>query len=243
MDEQMRCQFPKIEIERAVDLQRRGYQLLLWLEQAFDKGFISPEAAGRYGSSEGAALGWLEKHYENLPETARPQHGDLKAFSAYFSTYLDNSFDLTSDPGQRLYSPDAHCFCPICSWMVNKPHLTPKKLRTADKKAAHLMKGEWIRALAVQQKLPLSTDDLNTLLEDPAYREAIGLCTYASDLLDRMEGVAVGAASLALWRSFAWTAQGSPKHGFQLSADAILDAREALVRKLLTYGNPSATFG
>lgn len=122
--------------------------------------------------------------------------------------------------------------------MVNKPHLTPKKLRTADKKAAHLMKRDWIRTLAVQQKRTLSSDELNALLEDPAYREPIGLCTYASDLLDRMEGVAVGAASLALWRSFAWTAQGSPKHGFQLSADAILDARDSLLRKLLTYGNP-----
>ncbi len=95
----MRYDFTGAEIERAVDLQRRGYQLLLWLEKAFADGFISPEAAGHYGSSESAAFGWLDKHYHNIPDRARPAREDLRAFSAYFSTYLDNSFDLTRNPG------------------------------------------------------------------------------------------------------------------------------------------------
>jgi hypothetical protein len=35
--------------------------------------------------------------------------------------------------------------------------------------------------------------------------------------------------SLALWRGFAWHAEGSPRHGFELTATAILDGERALV--------------
>jgi hypothetical protein len=206
---------------------------LRWLEKAFADGFISPEAANRYGSSEEAAFGWLEKHYDNIPDSARPPREDLRAFSAYFSTYLDNSFDLTKTPGQRLHSPDAHCFCPLCSWMVNKPHLTPKKVGAGDKKVAHNMKRAFVSGFVARQNGSISSNDLDALVGDPEYREPIGMCTYAADLLQRLDGIAVGAASLALWRSFAWNAQGSPKQGFQLTADAILEAKEKLAQKLL----------
>jgi hypothetical protein len=231
----MKYEFTRAEIERAVDLQRRGYELLKWLEKAFADGFISPEAADQYVSSEEAAFGWLDKHYDNIPERARPPREDLRAFSAYFSTYLDNSFDLTKAPGQQLYSPDPRCFCPLCSWMVNSPHLTPKKIGAGDKKVALNMKREFIRGFVTRQHGSISSDDLDALVSDPEYREAIGMCTYAADLLQRLDGIAVGAASLVLWRSFAWNTQGSPKQGFQLTADAILDAKEKLARKLLAH--------
>ena len=56
------------DVEKAVGLQARGYQLLKWLEKAFSDGFIMPEAAGTYATSEEAAYSWLEKHYLNLPD-------------------------------------------------------------------------------------------------------------------------------------------------------------------------------
>ena len=34
--------------------------------------------------------------------------------------------------GKRLYSPDAHCFCPLCSWLIDAPHLKTKKLRSEE---------------------------------------------------------------------------------------------------------------
>ena len=95
------------------------------------------------------------------------------------------------------------------------------------------MKREFVRGFVAQQNGYLSPDDLENLLADPEYREAISLCTYAADLLQRLDGIVVGRASLAVWRSFAWNAQGSPRQGFQLTADAILEAKEKLARKLL----------
>jgi hypothetical protein len=220
------------EVENAVRLQACGYQLLKWLEKALSDGFITPEAAGTYATSEDAAYSWLDKHYLNLPDNARPERSDLRAFGNFFSTYLDCTFVLDAKPGKRLYSPDAHCFCPICSWMVQKPHLRPKKVGAGDKKVAERMKRTFLLQLAEAHGISVTEKMLDDMLQDPNLRDAVGLCTYAADLLQRLKGRAVGAASLALWRTFAWTPQGSPKKGFVLTTDEIMIAQDVLAERL-----------
>ena len=221
------------QVEHAVRLQACGYQLLRWLEKALVQGFITPEAAGTYATSEDAAYAWLDKHYHNLRDMARPERSDLRAFSNLFSTYLDSTFDLDAEPGEQLYSPHAHCFCPICSWMVQKPHLRPKKVSTSDKKVAERMKRRFLLQLAASHEISVSDESLDQMLRDPELREPAGMCAYAADLLQRLEGRAVGAASLALWRTFAWTTQGSPRKDFVLTADGIMDAQEVLTKRLI----------
>jgi len=222
----------KDEVENAVRLQACGYQLLKWLEKALRDGFITPEAAGTYATSEEAAYSWLDKHYLNLPDTARPERSDLRGFSNFFSTYLDCTFDLDAEPGKRLYSPDDHCFCPICSWMVRKPHLRPKKVSAGDKKVAERMKRTFLLQLAEARGISVTDEMLKHILQDPHFRESVGLCTYAADLLQRLKGIGFGAASLALWRTFAWTPQGSPKKGFVLTTDDIMIAQDVLAERL-----------
>lgn len=226
------------QVERAVELQARGYQLLKWLEKALDDGFIAPEAAHLYATMDDAAQAWLERHYLNLPNAARPEREDLPAFSRLFSTYLTNTFDLDENPGQRLYSPDAHCFCPCCSWMVRVPYLRPKKVGAADKKIAESMKRGLVRKLASHASPSIPEDAVDEVLRDPTLREAIGLTTYADDLLQRLSGVAVGPATLVLWRSFAWTQLGSPKRGFALSTEAIMLSQQAILDRLSAYSAP-----
>lgn len=220
------------EVERAVRLQACGYQLLKWLEKALSDGFIIPEAAGTYATSEEAAYSWMETHYFSLSRNARPERAELRAFSNFFSTYLDCTFDLYAEPGKRLYSPDDHCFCPICTWMVKKPHLQPKKVGSGDKKTAERMKRTFLRRLADTHRFSVTDEKLDDMLQDPNLREPIGLCAYAADLLQRLQGWAVGAASLALWRTFAWTPEGSPKKDFVLTADEIMIAQGVLVQRL-----------
>jgi hypothetical protein len=220
------------EIAQAVELQRCSYELLKWLEKALSDGFIAPEAAHAYATLDEAAFAWIDRHYLNLPNVARPSREHLPAFSRLFSTYLTNTFDLDADPGQRLYSPDAHCFCPCCSWMVRVPHLRPKKVGAADKKVAESLKRALLRRLALECGTTGSEAVVDGMLRDPELRDVIGICTYAHDLLQRLNGVAVGPASLALWRSFAWTAQGSPKQGFKLSAAAIMAGQDVLLARL-----------
>jgi len=224
--------FIQDEVDNAVRLQACGYQLLKWLEKALADGFITPEAAGTYATSEDAAYSWLDKHYLNLPNNARPERSDLRAFSNFFSTYLHCTFDLDVEPGTVLYSPNAHCFCPICSWMVQKPHLRPKKVTAGAKKVAERMKRTFLVRLAEARGISVTGELLNDMLQDRNLREPIGLCTYADDLLQRLKGKAVGAASLALWRTFAWTPQGSPKKNFALTTDEIMISQNVLVERL-----------
>ena len=224
--------FERTTIERAVDLQQRSYKLLKWMADAVDRGFISFGAAHTFSTLPEATSAWIEEHYLNLPNAARPERADLPAFANLFSTYLDNSFDLVEQPGQRLYSPDAHCFCPLCSWLVAIPRLQTKKLSPHDKRRAHRLTISALRQLALE--LDISIDDARAeqIADEAEMREPLALVAYGHDLLRRMIGVAEGPATLALWRRFAWTAQGSPKQGFDLTADAILGGEATSIARL-----------
>jgi hypothetical protein len=216
------------DIRRAVDMQRHSYRLLKWMAKAVEEGFIEFETAHEYSSLPEAAEAWILRHYLNIPSGARVAREDLGDFCAFFSTYLENSFDLVPSPGKHLYSPDAHCFCPMCSWLVNAPNLKTKKLTPSDKRRARKMQEATIRDIAAERDVLLTDEDVDAIVDDPRLREVISLVTYGHDLLRRMKGIAAGPAVLALWRRFAWTESGSPKHGFRLKADAIFHAEKQL---------------
>ena len=216
------------DIKRAIDMQQRSYRLLRWMVKAVEEGFITFETAHDYSSLATAAEGWVLVHYQNIPSGARVAHEDLADFCAFFSTYLENSFDLVANPGKQLYSPDAHCFCPMCSWLVDAPNLKTKKLTPSDKRRARNLKRATIHNIAAEHDVVLTEENINAMADDPSLREVVSLVTYGYDLLRRMKGIATGPAVLALWRGFAWLETGSPRHGFQLEVDAILDGEKKL---------------
>ncbi len=217
-------------IRRAVEIHAKSYKLLLWLESAIERGFISVKAAHDFTTFTEATQAWLEEHYANVPANARPEREDLVEFAAFFSTYLESSFDLVENPGQRLYSPDVHCFCPLCSWLVNIPRLQPKKLTKHDKRTARTLQRDYLEATALELDATLSDDAIESMLDDPELREPLSLAAYGEDLLRRLRGQSYGAATLVLWRRFAWVPEGSPKQNFKLSAERILDAEERVRR-------------
>lgn len=210
-------------------MQHRSYLLLKWMAKAVSEGFITFETAHDYSTLSDAAEGWILGHYLNIPDEARPSREDLPDFCEFFSTYLTNSFDFISNPGKQLYSPDAHCFCPMCSWLVDAPHLKTKKLNSIDKRRAEKMRINALLSLAVEHELELQEREIRGLLNDRQTFEAVSLVAYGYDLLQRERGIANGPAVLALWRGFAWNESGSPKHGFRLTAKMIVDAESRLL--------------
>lgn len=215
-------------INRAVDLQQRSYQLLRWMADGVTKGFIRFETAHNYAALPEAAEAWIIRHYQDIPRKAKPTEKDVPTFSRLFTTYLENSFDLRQDPGKHLYSPDAHCFCPMCSWLVDAPNLKTKKPVAADRRRAQQMTADIVRAMAEDIGATLTEDAVDAIVNDKALRESLSMVTYAHDLLGRLDGRAVGPAALVLWRGFAWKPEGSPKKGFTLSAEEILERERAL---------------
>lgn len=183
-----------------------------------------------------AAEEWVREHYRILPPEVRPTYDELKPFCALFSTYLVNSFDLVGNPGMQRYSPENHCFCPLCSWLVEAPHLKTKKVRSGDKQRAQKLKARALLNVAQEHHLDATEADIAQLLNAPQVSEDACLVAYGIDLFERVEGIANGPAILALWRGFAWNLSGSPKHGFRLDAEKIVDAEARLVAALQERG-------
>ena len=141
------------KLRHAVDMQHRSYLLLKWVASAVTSGFVSFKTAHTYSTLPLAAEAWIAGHYSNIPANARPAREDLAAFAAFFSTYLTNSFDLIANPGQQLFSPDAHCFCPMCSWLIDAPNLMTKKVTSADKRRAHRIRVATLLKTALENAL------------------------------------------------------------------------------------------
>lgn len=234
------------EISRLVDMQQRSYDLLKWLADAVKKGFVQFDVAHEYSTFPAAAEAWIIGHYLNIPPKARPSREDLGPFCAFFSTFLTNSFDLISTHGKHLYSPDAHCFCPWCSWLIDAPNLHTKKITLADKRRAQKMRLNALMNLGAQFSLDVAQAELNKALGDRQVFEDASLVAYAYDLPLREKGIANGPAVLALWRAFAWNESGSPRHDFRLEAESIIAAEHrlaALVKRLGLKQAPEEELG
>ena len=210
----------------AVEMQAKSYALLKWVGQAVDSGLLTFQTAHKYSTLPQAAADWIEKHYLNIPAAARVNQNDVAVFANFFSTYLENSFDLIERPGTIRFSPDAHCFCPMCSWMIDAPRLKTKVLSAADKKRAARMQERAVWQLDID----VGANPTETLAEEivAEHGEATALLAYGHDLIERLAGTAHGPAVLALWRKFAWSSSGSPKPKFRLSTKLIMDAQSHL---------------
>jgi hypothetical protein len=220
----------RTRLEEALDLQRRSYNLLLWLAEAVPRGFISFNTAHDYASSSESAKVWIEEHFDNLPSGSRPltcAEPVLTRFANVFASYLETSFDLAESPGTRL-GTRCGCYCPFCAVVVAAPHLRPKRLSPADKRRARNLQRTCVEQLATKAGLSLTTEAIDEMLGDRDTLERAAMVAYAAQLLSRCEGHYTGPYVLALWRTFAWTAKGSPKKEFKLEMDAICDAEDLL---------------
>ena len=216
------------QLDVAIEMHAKSYALLKWLGEAVSSGLLTFNAAHQYTTLPLAARDWIDKHYWNIPQYARVDRQELVPFANFFSTYLENSFELVSLPGKIRYSPDAHCFCPMCSWMIDAPHLKTKSLSPSDKKSAARMQINAVMQLGIDIGHLVADFQAEAIVYDPLTAEAAALLTYGHDLIQRLDAIANGPAVLALWRRFAWTRTGSPKPKFQLSSRMILDAESQL---------------
>lgn len=222
-------------IENVISLHQKAYNLLLWVQGAMDSGWISPKSAHQNMSALQVTKDWLLKHYLNLPNAVRPDKDDqdeIDAFCNLFSAFLITSFDIDEQPGQRLYSEAAHCFCPMCSYMIQVSHLKPKKLTKKDKVRAKKLKLDALRQLCLDVDLEWQEDFIEFLAEDKDTCEETAIIAYSYELVRRAKGVVEGPAVLALWREFAWNKSGGPKKKFNFGIKTVLKAKEKIVARL-----------
>ena len=219
------------ELQRAVNLHRKSYNLLRWLTTAVSKGVIRFDRAHDYLDEAEAAKEWIERHYLNLPPDCRPETEELESFARFFATYLTTSFELVKQPGKRLYS-ECGCPCPMCSYMIGASHLQPKKVYRRDKTRARKMKIDALKQLAFKCDTSLDQEQAEELIDSPDSAMEASLIAYGYQLVARTHGFSEGPAVLALWREIAWD-QTAPKKNFQLEAENILSAQDSLAERLV----------
>lgn len=218
------------ELTLAVDLQRRSYNLLLWLSTAISKGVIQVNRAHDYMNEAEAAQDWIEGHYLNLPPNCRPEREQLKPFSRFFASYLTTSFELVDQPIHRLESK-CGCCCPICAYFTGPHHIKTKKLFRRDKERARRIKIAALLQLSREHNKHLTQEQAEKLVDSDVTATAVSLLAYGQQLVARTRGSAEGPAALALWREIAWE-RTAPKKGFTLEAEDILNAEQTLASKL-----------
>jgi hypothetical protein len=222
---------PPDRLALAISIQQTSYQLLQWVADAVRRGFIPATQAHQYASAGESAAAWIDEHFENLPTSLRPHPHFKREFAQFFGTYLVSSFEIVEQPGMRMVSP-CGCYCPMCSYLVNAPHLRPKKLTKRDRQRALDLMAWRVAALAREEGLNTTEDTCRTIATQDETRRHAGYSTYGHWLIRRMDGETDGHSILALWREMAWTRAGSPIKKFELRFDDVVEAEKELVEVL-----------
>jgi hypothetical protein len=232
-----------VRLQLTIEIQGQCYQLLRWVSNAIDKGFIRFAKAHEYTSLGESAFEWLSEHYQNLPVETRPKQEQLQEFANFFGTYLETSFDLHREV-PLIRRSECGCGCFMCSYLVQGSHLRAKKVQPRDKKRALRLMEERLSQLAGEHDMKLHEGHLHQIFaqrrktaikltcpveEYESLRRLAAYSTYGYWLLQRMEGVSDGVSILALWREIAYERAGSPIKGFQLKLEDFVEAETGLV--------------
>lgn len=222
--------FKEQELINAVKIQRLSYNFLAWLSEQLDNGQMT--LSTNHGDIPFSEIisDWVDAHYDFLPRSIRPEKEDMKAFSNYFASYLTTSFDLEENPGQGLVSSNI-CFCDLCVYIGNLPHLHMKSPDKIDKIEAKDRRTEIVQELATEEGINFSYSACKELANSEEYRRDAAYLAYAKSLLERIQFSTGGVHILVLWREFAWK-NGAPIKGFTLKAEEILKAEQNLKNRL-----------
>ncbi len=224
----------RVQLEEAIDIAARAYRLIRWVGEAIERGFLTFTSAHDYASDAEAAAAWITEHYQNLPPASRPsvkEGASVDRFANYFVTFLTTSFDIVAAPGVEVRS-SCGCRCWCCTYLAAAPHLKTRRLTPRDKKRAAKLKVGYLEQLALDLHLSVPESTLEALANAEETSGQVALLAYTTELLGRCAGRTSGPASLVLWRQFAWSPAGSPKPGFELRTDTILQAEADIAHAL-----------
>ncbi|HVF85846.1 MAG TPA: hypothetical protein VM821_07670 [Abditibacteriaceae bacterium] len=214
------------ELNRVLDLQRKAYNLLLWLdEQArHQNDMLSDEnvAAWKHGDS---CEEWVRRMIGIFPRDLRPEASDIPAFSHLMSSFFNTSFRVDYRTESR-WDGDWDGWTPVSAGkrLVAGTSSTRKTKGQKEKQAesAHNLQLIALAELAIESDCDLSPEQLKTVAHQPENRDALNLYSYAHELVRRSQFASQGAAVHALWNTM------DKKTRQSLNVEVIWQARENL---------------
>jgi hypothetical protein len=86
--------FDRDQVDEILDLQRRSYALLRWIDATVQSGTLPLGSLHGALDASHAAAEWLSRNAASLPPNARPPQGKLEKFAHLFASYLVTSFQI-----------------------------------------------------------------------------------------------------------------------------------------------------
>jgi hypothetical protein len=212
-----------------LELHEKSFALLRWVRASLKRGLLSFAVVHETTDTALAAAEWIERHFKNIPEDARPRKEQLPMFSRLFVSFLTTSFQLNAN-AVRLVS-NCGCRCSCCAYLQAGPNLDPRNPSKKDARTALELKRIYLGNLAAEGRVSNAGAAVDRLLGSSELAIDIALATWGAELLRRTEFVSQGEAVLALWRQFAWK-NGAPNPKFQLTAFKLVEAEHKIVASL-----------
>ena len=194
--------FDQARITAAIEMQRRSFALLKWVQDALRGGGLSFAVVHQTTDSAAAASEWMERNLANIPADARPAREEVPAFARLFTSYLTTSYTLSASTKRTVSY--CGCYCSWCTYLRSSPDLIARSPTNKDVRAAKELKRLYLGDLAVEADVVDPLQAVERVVESSALHESVALCTWTTELLRRMEFASQGEAVLSLWREFAW---------------------------------------
>lgn len=223
--------FNEKELKRAVELQAKAYECLLWVSDNLRESYTYRNAR-KYASICLSPKEWVDAHYNSMPIAMRPATGDIPDFCNLLNSFFNISFNMVGP----LKKPNWLLVC--FYWFFRRVYHSPSRLRLErktvskeDQQVAKTMMMHELQYVADLLGVELQKGTVHELVNNKKLKGYIAICAYARDLLLRVQGEMNGTPVLALWRTFAWTS--SPKKHFELTVPFIIDAQENVKQIIL----------
>lgn len=206
------------ELERALDLQKRAYALLLWTGKEARR-LLADESL----SSSAKCADWLKRHFNEFPVELRPGPDEFDGFAKMLTSFFNTSFHLEGSGGNKR----------LVRGRKFKDGRNKKYAQGRAADAAEELTRLAVASLAEEEGVRLEENIISSISKDGALAEQLSLWAYACELVRRSQFASQGPAVHQLWLEL------DEKKRRSLNAEVIWQARsvliEALKKKAATY--------
>ncbi len=211
------------EIESALDLHQKAFGYLLECRASGHAGSDPfDEATVNAWRNPETCVGWVTRHYDQLPAAFRPERDQIPAFGQLLSSLFATSFSIskTVRNGQVRLQVRA-----LPTRRLDDSRKSDHA-KARDGKSADVLRQHALHALATETVRGEQSVDSLSLSEDPALSADLTLWTYAVQLVNRAHYGSQGPAVYRLWLELPEKTRRNP------SADLVWRARERLLQHL-----------
>jgi hypothetical protein len=210
------------EFETAVEVQRKAYQLLLWLKQRartnpdlFRSEQIEPFATGA------TCEDWVRRRCDSFPTNLRPTAEQLQAFAYVLSSFFKTSFRIAE---VRHWDDTETTLVAGLRGIRGRRH--KQKLTQRQTQNAHDLRRLSLNLLAEDCGQLVTAETLESACLNPEFCQQLTRYAYGVELVRRCHYASQGSAVHRLWLELDESVRKN------LSADTIWKAREYLVEWL-----------